>query len=135
MVDAAAADPLAQIDAVRAVLDEIGAGGVDEVLAINKADLAPEAAARCAAANPGAVVVSVATGANLDTLVEVVAERLHASDRIVSLRVPWARGDVLAAAHREGEVLETSEDGDSAVVRVVLDPAGRARFAEWVHVS
>ena len=53
----------------------------------------------------------------------------------MSLRVPWARGDVLAAAHREGEVLETAEDGDSAVVRVVLDPAGRARFAEWVQAS
>jgi GTPase len=135
VVDASAPDPFAQIDAVRTVLGEIGAGGVDEVLAINKADLAPEAAEQCAAANPGAVVVSVATGEHLDELIEVVSERLHASDRIVSLRVPWARGDVLAAAHREGEVLETSEDGDSAVVRVVLDPAGRARFAEWVHAS
>jgi GTPase len=135
VVDASAPDPFAQIDAVRSVLGEIGAGGVDEVLAINKADLAPQVAAQCAAANPGAVVVSVATGAHLDELVEVVSARLHASDRVVSLRVPWARGDVLAAAHREGEVLETSEDGDSAVVRVVLDPAGRARFAEWVHAS
>ena len=93
------------------------------------------AAARSSCANPGAVAVSVATGENLDALVEVVAERLHASDRVVSLRVPWARGDVLAAAHREGEVLETTEDGDSAVVRVVLDPTGRARFAEWVCAS
>jgi GTPase len=135
VVDASAPDPLAQIDAVRAVLEEIGAGDVDEVLAINKADLAPVAAARCAAANPGSVVVSVATGENLDRLVEVVSDRLHASDRVVSLRVPWARGDVLAAAHREGEVLETSDDGESAVVRVVLDPAGRARFAEWVCAS
>jgi GTP-binding protein HflX len=135
VVDASAPDPLAQIDAVRAVLAEIGAGDVDEVVAINKADLAPAAAARCAASNPGAVVVSVATGENLRELVDVVAERLHASDRVVSLRVPWARGDVLAAAHREGEVLETNDDGESAVVRVVLDPAGRARFAEWVCAS
>ena len=135
VVDASAPDPLAQIDAVRTVLAEIGAGEVDEVLAINKADLAPVAAARCAAVNPGAIVVSVATGENLDRLVEVVSERLHASDRVVSLRVPWARGDVLAAAHREGEVLETSDEGESAVVRVVLDPAGRARFAEWVLAS
>ena len=133
VVDASAPDPLAQIAAVRTVLDEIGAGEIDEVVAINKADLAPVAAARTAAANPGAVVISVETGENLDRLVDLVADRLRASDRVVSLRVPWARGDVLAAAHREGEVLETNDDGECAVVRVVLDPAGRSRFAEWVH--
>jgi GTPase len=132
VVDATAPDPLAQIEAVRTVLGEIGAGAVDELLVVNKADLDPVAAARCAAVNPGAVVASVATGENLDRVVDAVAQRLRASDRVVSLRVPWARGDVLAAAHREGEVLETTEDGESAVLRVVLDPAGRARFAEWV---
>ena len=132
VVDASAPDPQAQIDAVREILVEIDAGGAEELVAINKADLAPVAAARTAAANPGAVVVSVATGENVDRLVEAVAAALRASDRVVSLRVPWARGDVLAAAHREGEVLDTTEDGECAVVRVVLDPTGRARFAQWV---
>ena len=132
VVDASAPDPQAQIDAVREILVEIDAGGVEELVAINKADLAPVAAARTAAANPGAVVVSVGTGENVDRLVEAVAAALRASDRVVSLRVPWARGDVLAAAHREGEVLDTTEDGECAVVRVVLDPTGRARFAQWV---
>jgi GTP-binding protein HflX len=135
VVDASAPDPDAQITAVLTVLDEIGAGDIDEVFAINKADLAPVAAARLARENPGSVVVSVATGENLDELVRVVSDRLHAADRVVALRVPWARGDVLAAAHREGEVLETSDDGEHAVVRVVLDPTGRARFAEWVSTT
>jgi len=132
VVDASAPDPVGQIDAVRTVLDVIGAGDVDEVLAINKSDLAPIAAARLALANPGAVAISVATGENLSELVNAVAARLQQSDRVVALRVPWARGDVLAAAHREGEVLETTDDGDFAKLRVVLDPTGRARFSEWV---
>jgi GTP-binding protein HflX len=132
VVDASAPDPVGQIDAVRSVLDVIGAGDVDEVLAINKADLAPVAAARLALANPGSVAISAATGENLSELVDVVAANLHQSDRVVALRVPWARGDVLAAAHREGEVLETTDDGDFAQVRVVLDPTARARFSEWV---
>ncbi|HUD68757.1 MAG TPA: GTPase HflX [Acidimicrobiales bacterium] len=132
VVDASAPDPVGQIDAVRSVLDVIGAGGVDEVLAINKADLAPVEAARLALANPGSVAISVATGENLSELIAVVAANLHQSDRVVALRVPWARGDVLAAAHREGEVLETTDDGDFAQIRVVLDPTARARFREWV---
>jgi GTP-binding protein HflX len=133
VVDASAPDPDGQIAAVRSVLREIGAGEVDEVLAINKADVAPHAAARLALANPGSVAVSVATGENLDQLIHVVGEHLRASDRVVELRVPFARGDVLAAAHREGEVLDTTADGDAAVLHVVLDPAGRARLAEWAQ--
>ena len=43
VVDSAAADPEAQIDAVRTVLAEIGAGEVPELLAFNKADMTPEA--------------------------------------------------------------------------------------------
>ena len=132
VVDAAAPDPDSQITAVRTVLEEIGAGEIDEVLAINKADLAPVCAARLAREHPGAVVVSAVTGENLVELVGTVSERLQAADRVVSLRVPWGRGDVLAAVHREGEVLETTDDGEDAVLRVVLDPTGRARFAEWV---
>ena len=41
VVDCASPDPEAQIDAVRAVLTEIGADRVPELLAFNKADVSP----------------------------------------------------------------------------------------------
>jgi GTPase len=50
----------------------------------------------------------------------------------VELVIPWARGDVLAAVHREGEVVGQSAGDDAARVHVVLDEAGRARFSEFV---
>ncbi|MGH9165022.1 MAG: GTPase HflX, partial [Acidimicrobiales bacterium] len=43
VVDASAPDPQEQVEAVRAVLEEIGAGGVPELMAFNKADLGDEA--------------------------------------------------------------------------------------------
>ena len=48
VVDASAADPEGQIAAVRDVLDEIGAGAVPELLVVNKADVAPDAAKQVA---------------------------------------------------------------------------------------
>ncbi len=57
VVDASAPEPEVQIDAVRTVLDEIDAGGVPELLVVNKADRAPRAAGRMANAHEGAVVV------------------------------------------------------------------------------
>jgi GTP-binding protein HflX len=50
----------------------------------------------------------------------------------VRLRIPWARGDVLAAVHREGEVVDQEVDDEAAILRVILDAAGRARFQEFV---
>ena len=46
--------------------------------------------------------------------------------------MPWSRGDVLAAVHREGEVVGQSDGEEAATLQVVLDDVGRARFAEFV---
>jgi GTPase len=130
VVDGAAADPVSQVDAVRQVLTEIGADGVPELMVVNKADRSPEAA-RLAAKTEGAVCISARTGDGIDGLLRAVADRLRLADRVVELAIPWARGDVLAAVHREGEVVEQEAGEEMARVHVVLDEAGRARFREF----
>ena len=118
--------------AVREVLREIGAGDVPELVVVNKADGAPDEAKALAHALEGAVLISARTGEGVDELLPVVADRLRGSDRVVELVVPWARGDVLAAVHREGEVVAQSHGEEAATLQVVLDEVGRARFAEFV---
>ncbi|MHB8682233.1 MAG: GTPase HflX [Acidimicrobiales bacterium] len=132
VVDGAAADPAAQIEAVRSVLGEIEADEVPELLVVNKADVAPRAAARVAEDHPGAVVVSARTGQGIEALLEAMGQQLRRADRLVRLRVPFERGDVLAAVHREGEVVEEAHGEGATLVEVVLDEAGRARFSEFV---
>ena len=61
-----------------------------------------------------------------------MGDRLRVADRVVELVVPFDRGDVLAAVHREGEVVDESHSEGATVVHVVLDDAGRARFREFV---
>jgi GTP-binding protein HflX len=80
----------------------------------------------------GAVAISARTGEGVDELLRVVADRLRVSDRVVELVVPWSRGDVLAAVHREGEVVAQRDGELAATLEVVLDEVGRARFAEFV---
>ncbi|HUI04594.1 MAG TPA: GTPase HflX [Acidimicrobiales bacterium] len=132
VVDASAPEPEMQVDAVRSVLAEIDAADVAELVVVNKADRAPGAAARIAAAHPGAVVVSAATGQGMDGLVQAIGDRLRVADRVVELVVPFERGDILAAVHREGEVVDESHGEGATVLHVVLDEAGRARFREFV---
>ncbi|MDA8343446.1 MAG: GTPase HflX, partial [Actinomycetota bacterium] len=132
VVDGSAEDAEAQIDAVRDVLGEIGAQDVPELLAVNKVDRDAAAAAVLASVHAGAVVVSARTGDGLDGLVGAIGDRLRAADTVVDLVVPFERGDVLAAVHREGEVMTEEHGEDGTAVRVVLDAAGRARFAGYV---
>ncbi|HVA08376.1 MAG TPA: GTPase HflX [Acidimicrobiales bacterium] len=134
VVDASAAHVDTQMAAVRAVLAEIGAGEVPELIVVNKADKAPDAAKELAHSFEGSVLLSAKTGEGMDDFLRVVGDRLRGSDRVVQLVVPWARGDVLAAVHREGEVLGQTDGEDAATLQVVLDAVGKARFAEFVAV-
>ena len=133
VVDGAASDPQAQIDAVRVVLEEIGAGGIPELLVVNKADRG-DAPTRFAGDTADAPRISAKTGEGIDVLLRCVADRLRVADRVIELEIPWSRGDVLAAVHREGEVLSQDPGPEAARVHVVLDDAGRARFRRFAVV-
>jgi GTP-binding protein HflX len=131
VVDASDPDPEGCIAAVRTVLDEIGAGRVPELFVFNKADLAPAAAARLVDREPGSVAISATTGAGMDDLLAMVGRRLRRQTIVARLLVPYARGDVLAMAHREGEVLEVDEAVDGWVVQVRVDEGSAGRLAEY----
>ena len=130
VVDSASPDPEAQIEAVRTVLAEIGAGEVPELLAFNKADVTTEAK-RLADRHPGSVVISALTGEGLEDLLVSIGDRIRAAAKIMDLVVPYERGDVLAALHREGQVLVESHEEGGARLRVRVDDAGAARFSEF----
>jgi GTP-binding protein HflX len=131
VVDGSAADPRAQMEAVRTVLAEIGASSVPELVVVNKTDVSAEAK-RLADEIEGSVCISARTGEGLDVFLRVVGDRLRVPDRVVALVIPWDRGDLLAAVHREGEVLAQEDQADGARLHVALDEAGRARFGAYV---
>src|SRR5690606_21385135 len=121
VVDSSAVDVEGNIRAVRTVLEEIGADEAPELLAFNKADLAPDEAKRLAHAHEGSVAFSAVTGEGVDELLQTIADRLRALTNVVELAVPYDRGDVLAAVHREGEALVESAQADAMHLRVPPD--------------
>ena len=135
VVDGASDDAERQIASVREVLREIDADSVPELLVFNKADVPGSRARDLAKLHEGSVWVSALTEENLDELIATIADRLRTGDRVITLHLPLDRGDLLAAAHREGEVLDTSMQDEYVVVHVVLDSVGAARFAQWRVVA
>jgi GTPase len=107
-----------QVNAVRRVLGEIGAGQIPEVLALNKIDrVAGSARARLAGRFPGSVAVSALTGEGADELREEISARIPRPPVEVTLLVPFGREDVTARLYREAEVLSKDMDTDGTVVR------------------
>jgi GTP-binding protein HflX len=132
VVDSTAPDPEGQIAAVREVLSEIGAAHVPELLVFNKRDAAPEVAADLVHRHEGSVSVSALSGAGIDMFLHALSDRLRALSRVVELLIPYDRGDLLAAVHREGEVLSTHHDDDGVRVCARLADASVGRLAQFV---
>ena len=110
------------------------AAGVPEILAFNKTDRAPDAK-RLVDMHSGSVGISALTGEGVDDLLRAVGDRLRALTAVVELHVPFDRGDVIAAVHREGEVVAEIVDDERIRLRARLDDAARAQFAEYVVES
>ena len=132
VVDCTAADPEGQIAAVREVLAEIGASHVPELLVFNKCDAAPDVATNLMQRHEGSVAVSALTGAGIDGFLHAISDRLRTLSKVVELLIPYERGDLLAAVHREGEVLSTHHDDSGVRVRARLADASAGRLAEFV---
>jgi GTP-binding protein HflX len=99
----------------------------------NKTDVAwPDQVQRLLDLHPGAVSISAATGAGVDGLLQTLGDRLRALASIVEFVVPYDRGDVTAAIHREGEVLVESHEADGTRLRARLEGAGVGKFREFI---
>jgi GTP-binding protein HflX len=132
VVDSTSVDPQGQIDAVRLVLKEIGAGDVPELLVFNKADMAPEAAEQMVQLHQGSVAISAVSGEGIEKLLQTIGDRMRSITAVVELLVPYDRGDIVAAVHREGEVVSTANEDEGMRIRARLADASAGRLSEFV---
>jgi GTP-binding protein HflX len=127
VVDGADPMPEWQVSAVREVLGEIEERRHEpmppELVVVNKIDTGNEVAlARLRHLLPGAVFVSAHTGAGLTGLRERVAELLPRPEREVDVLLPYARGELVARVHREGEVLTERHTAQGTHLRARVRP-------------
>jgi GTP-binding protein HflX len=132
LVDGSDPDPAGQIAAVREVLLEIGAAELPELIVFNKSDLIGEQArARLANLYPEALFVSALEGSGLEPLLDRVGELIDRTTVTLTLEIPYSRGDVAAAAHRVGEVIEEKHDDNGMILEVRVPETSRARFTQF----
>ena len=131
VVDASAHDPEGQINAVRDVLREIGAGDLPELIVFNKIDIA-ESPKRLMERYEGSLAVSAVTGEGAERLLHTIGDRLAIMNRIVDVLVPFDRGDVIAELHRSGQVLSEQAGEHGMKYRARLDEFSIGRLSDFV---
>ena len=123
---------LEMVRAVEDVLEEIDAGDVTRLLALNKADLLDaERRRELGFRHPDAVLVSGATGEGLNVLGERVQEAFARTLRAVELLVPYDEGRRLAELHELADGLEREETAEGVRVTARVPAAVAARYERF----
>ena len=127
VVDGSEPAPQGQVTAVREVLaeiaDEHGTSMPPELLVINKTDAVD--ATRIAELRrllPDAVFASAHSGAGIQELRSIIAERLPRPEVFVTALVPYTRGDLVARVHSEGEVVVEEHTPDGTRISAKVQP-------------
>jgi GTP-binding protein HflX len=135
VVDGSDPEPEAQIAAVRSVLAEIGADHVPELIVVNKIDAAdPVVLQALRVREATSLSVSARTGAGLGALRDAIEAALPRLDADVRVIVPYGRGDLVARAHAEGEVLRAEHGADGTLLEARV-PAPLAAQLEAVALT
>ena len=125
VVDGSDANPLAQIDAVRTVINEVvreyDATPAPELLVVNKSDAASGLVlAQLRRALTDALFVSARTGDGIDRLRSRMSALIVPTDTTVDVTIPYDRGELVARVHEDGRIdaEEHTPDGTRIKARV-----------------
>jgi GTP-binding protein HflX len=120
VIDASAPDRERRMDAVRRVLEEVGALEVPLIEVYNKCDaLTADERRRTGEQDPAALLISALTGDGVDDLVETVASRLALD--VVRMTLTFDPADAgdrerIARLYRHARVASHESRGDSVVI-------------------
>ena len=123
-----------QIDAVHAVLQEIGAENKEMLFVLNKIDR-PEganAARRLARTLGRSVAVSAAAGEGIENLLDELADCLKGEHQIMRLNIPLSEGRLLAQLKTSATVLEEKYDTGAAELLVRVPAPLVPRVEQYV---
>ncbi|MBI5231353.1 MAG: GTPase HflX [Coriobacteriales bacterium] len=126
VTDAADTQREAQMQAVREVLQEIGAHAKPGIEVFNKADrLQPGESELIVRRHPKAVLVSALTGDGIEELLSRIAEEAARGATALTVLVPYTRGDLVKLAHERAQIISERhiEAGTQLVLRAPAEVA------------
>jgi len=126
-----------QIQAVNAVLTEIGAGEKPTIMVLNKMDRlngngTDGVLNRLQEKYPHAVAISAVTGEGIATLLAELGTQLRPKREFLELRVPHEQAAVIARLHAVGQIISRSYRGPAARFKARIPPHHHDEFAPYI---
>lgn len=123
-----------QVEAVNAVLKELGADTKPTVLVLNKIDKlnGNGVLSRVQERFSNAVAVSAKTGEGISALLDEIAVQLRPARQFVLLAVPHEQAYVIARLHKVGQIVEARYRGKTARFKARIPPHLRAEFEPFI---
>ncbi len=134
VVDVSHPQATEQIQAVNAVLAEIGAADKPTLMVFNKVDRfeSEDFVRQWLVQYPRAVAVSARTGAGFPALMAELGAALRPIREFLDLSIPHSAAAAIARLHAVGQVIERDYEGETARFKARLPPHFHAEFAPFI---
>jgi len=134
LVDISHPNALNQFEAVQQTLDEIGAGHIPAITALNKVDLLkqPEQAKETLQSYPKAVAISGLEGSGLPDLLELIQQELYETYTPIDVHLPYQQGALISTFHEMGQVEFIEHERGGVHMQGRIPGRLLAQFAPWL---
>ena len=133
IVDMSHPNALNQYQSVQNTLEEIGAGHIPTVTALNKIDRLkqPEAARETTRQYPKAIAISARKGTGLPELLDLVKRELYETYTPILVRLPYQQGALISLFHEAGQVDRIEHQRGGVLMQGRIPGRLAAQFSAW----
>jgi GTP-binding protein HflX len=132
VVDSSASQRDAQMQAVRDVLEQIGAHTIPQVIVFNKCDLLDKEALESLRLRFGqALLVSALTGNGVDTLLDRIEQTVNATSILKRVVIPFVEGKLVRLAHERCTIISETFTEEGTILQLMVPQALASRFAPY----
>ena len=134
LVDISHPNALNQFEAVHQTLDEIGAGHIPTITALNKIDRLkqPEQAQEILQNYPKAVAISGLKGSGLPDLLRLIQQELYETYTPIEVHLPYQQGALISMFHEMGQVEFIEHERGGVHLQGRIPGRLLAQFSPWL---
>ena len=129
VVDSAYEERDFQIDVTNNVIEQIGAGGKEKIMAYNKMDVAEERPLDVSGCD--AVYISALTGDNMDVLIDTIKAKIFGNRVHARLLIPYDKGSITSYLLENAEITYTEYTADGTLIEGYFSAEDYGRYEKY----
>lgn len=129
VVDAAYEERDFQIDVTNNVIEQIGAGSKEKIMAYNKMDIAAEKPLDVSGCD--AVYISALTGDNMDVLIDTIKDKIFGNRVHAKLLIPYDKGSITSYLLENAEITSTEYTAEGTLIEGYFSAEDYGRYEKY----